>query len=141
MPFPKRHPSRISYISFFIFNLLINHLLHNKSKFVPPIPNTISIASCADDLVIIGYSQNNVQKALDSFAAKANRIGLKINVSKTDYMLIYKNTKPKFAKHKIILKLNNQKLNQVQHEKYLWVVSDTHLTFKQHLQHVTKKNY
>ena len=52
-------------------------------------------------------------------------------------MLIYKNTKPKYAKHKILLKLNNQKLNQVQHKKYLGVVFDTHLI--QHLQHVTKK--
>ena len=54
-------------------------------------------------------------------------------------MLIYKNTKPKYAKHKILLKFNNQKLNQVQHKNYLGVVFDTNLTFKQHLQRVTKK--
>ena len=56
-------------------------------------------------------------------------------------MLIYKNTKPTYAKHKIILKLNNHKFNQVQYKKYLWVVFDTHLTFKQHLQHLTKIKY
>ena len=96
-------------------------------------PNIISIASYADDLVIV-YSQNEVQKALDSLAAKVNRItSLKMT------MLIYKNTKHTHATHKIILKHNNKKLNQVQHKKYLGVVFDTHLTFKQHLQHVTKK--
>ena len=82
----------------------------------PKSQKTVTIASYADDLVIIGYSQSAIQKAINSIASKANKICLKINISKTDFMLIYRKTKPSLVNKNIILKLNDQKLNQVYHK-------------------------
>ena len=137
-PFENGTPQG-SVISPFLFNLLINRLLFNNSRYIPKIPKTVTIASYAEDLVIIGYSQSIIQKALNSIASKANKIGLKINITKTDFMLIYRKTKPSLVNKNIILKLNDQKLNQVYHKKYLGVIFDTHLKFNQHLKHITKK--
>ena len=137
-PFENGTPQG-SVISPFLFNLLINRLLFNNSKYIPKISKTVTIASYADDLVIIGYSQSVIQKALNSIASKANKIGLKINISKTDFMLIFRKTKPSLVNKNIILKLNDQKLNQVYHKKYLGVIFDTHLKFNHHLNHITKK--
>ena len=111
-PFENGTPQG-SVTSPFLFNLLINRLLLNSSRYIPKISKTVTIASYADDLVIIGYSQSAIQKALNSIASKANKIGLKINTSKTDFMLIYRKTKPSLVNKNIILKLNDQKLNQV----------------------------
>ena len=54
-------------------------------------------------------------------------------------MLIYRKTKPSLVNKNIILKLNDQKLNQVYHKKYLGVIFDTHLKFNHHLNNITTK--
>ena len=87
----------------FPLSYLIYSSIVYSSTALDTFPKSVTIVSYADDLVVIGYSQSAIQKALKSIASKANKIGLKINISKTDFMLIYRKTKPSLVNKNIIL--------------------------------------
>lgn len=62
---------------------------------------------------------------------------LTLNVKKSNFV-IFKSHKRKLKKH-MSLKLNNEMLQWVEHTKFLGIIIDQHLTWKNHINYVTKK--
>ena len=62
---------------------------------------------------------------------------LTLNVKKSNF-IIFRSHKRKL-KHHLSLKLNNELLQCVEHTKFLGIIIDQHLTWKNHINYVTKK--
>ena len=62
---------------------------------------------------------------------------LTLNVKKSNF-IIFKSHKRKLKKH-LSLKLNNEMLQCVEHTKFLGIIIDQHLTWKNHINYVSKK--
>ena len=62
---------------------------------------------------------------------------LTLNVKKSNFT-IFKSQRRKLTKH-LSLKLNNEMLQCIEHTKFLGIIIDQHLTWKNHVNYVTKK--
>ena len=72
----------------------------------------------ADDTALIADSEQDLQNILNEVNTEGQKWGLKINKKKTKVMKISR------APSKITIKLNNEKLEQVQNFRYLGVKLD-----------------
>jgi len=61
---------------------------------------------------------------------------LSLNLSKTNFVLFHSTNKPKYG---LTIKINNTEIEQKQVIKYLGVLIDSQLTFRQHITEVKKK--
>ena len=61
---------------------------------------------------------------------------LSLNISKTNFVVFHAINKPKYP---ITILINKQAIEEVKFVKYLGVLIDSHLTFKAHIDELTKK--
>lgn len=112
-------------------NDLKNCLLHCRIK------------SFADDTLIYIRAKNieeNIGKMnadLERIYNRINQNKLKLNVQKTKLMII--TNKKSIIKNNINIKINNVRLDIVEQVKYLGVIIDEDLNFKQNCDYVTRK--
>ena len=61
---------------------------------------------------------------------------LSLNISKTKFVIFHASNKPKYP---ITILINNKTIDEVKYIKYLGVTLDTQLSFKYHIDGLTKK--
>ena len=61
---------------------------------------------------------------------------LSLNISKTNFVIFHAINKPKFP---VTILINKQAIEEVKYVKYLGVLIDSHLSFKYHIDQLTKK--
>ena len=76
-----------------------------------------------------------VNKELKKLYLNINRLSL--NVSKTNFIIFHPYNKP--LKQHITVKINNKSIIEKDHIKYLGVIIDSHLNWKQHIFNISKK--
>ena len=118
-----------------LFLLYINDLpnVSTKMKFFLFVDDT-NIYFEADDMLKVEKVVNNELKKLYLWL-NVNRLSL--NVSKTNYIIFHPYNKP-LKKH-ITIKMNKKAIIEKYHIKYLGVIIDSHLNWKQHILSITKK--
>ena len=77
----------------------------------------------------------NYNLTLVSNWLKANKLSL--NIDKTNFINFH--PPQKAIKHRVRLSINNKVIKQEKHIKYLGLFSDSHLCWKYHILHITKK--
>jgi len=117
-----------------LFLLYINDLpnISNKLKIFLFADDT-NIYLESDDLKSLETDMNNELIVLYDWLC-VNRLSL--NISKTNYVIFRAPNKLKFP---IAIKINNTDIEEKDFIKYLGVLIDSHLTFKQHINEVKKK--
>lgn len=121
----------------FVWNLIMNDLLCNLSKFL----NCYKIAFADDLLLIVQGKRFNDVCALSqdilNYALEWSRLfKLEFNPSKTKVMMIYKKTR---TVESIDLTLGNVPIEEVQQMRYLGIIVDNKLQWKQHITYVSNK--
>ena len=81
-----------------------------------------------------GEEKNENLKSVSSWLV-ANKLSL--NIDKTNFIIFH--PRQKAVNHKVILHINGQKLEQVKCIRYLGVYIDCNLTWKNHIQYISKK--
>ena len=117
-----------------LFLLYINDL--------PNISEKLTFFLFADDTNIYFESDNldNLQKIINKELKKLyewlciNRLSL--NISKTNFVIFHAKNKPL---HPITILINNKAIEEADHVKYLGVIIDSQLTFRRHMEEVSKK--
>ena len=77
----------------------------------------------------------NYNLTLVSNWLKANKLSL--NIDKTNFNIFH--PPQKVIKHRVMLSINNKVIKQEKHVKYLGLFIDSHLCWKYHILHITKK--
>ena len=97
----------------------------------------------ADDTSLL-YSHKNINVLEEVVNAELNCIfdwlvanKLSLNTNESNFMII--NPRQKKLPKKIQLNINGEHLNESNYAKYLGVLIDNNLTWKQHIQHVNTK--
>ena len=110
---------------------------------LPNVSNKLSFFLFADDTNIY-YESNNLQelektvnKELKLLSLWLNLNRLALNVSKTNFVIFRSTKKP--MNHNVILIMNRKAIAQKDHVKYLGVLMDQHLSWKQQILNVSKK--
>ena len=85
-------------------------------------------------LSALELSVNENLKSVSSWLV-ANKLSL--NIDKTNFIIFH--PRQKAVNHKVILHINGQKLEQVKCIRYLGVYIDCNLTWKNHIQYISKK--
>ena len=88
--------------------------------------------SLVDD---IGNKLNTDLNILTMYFAANN---LQLNAKKTK-SLLFRSTQKFEVNNELLLQVRTEEIEQVENFKYLGVYVDSHLTFKSHLEHITKK--
>ncbi len=88
----------------------------------------------SDDLIELEKTMNKELKLL-SLWLNVNRLAL--NISKTNFIIFRGYRKP-YA-HNVTLLMNKKAIEQKSHVKYLGILIDEHLNWKEHISNVTKK--
>ena len=107
---------------------------------LPNISEKLKFYLFSDDTNIYFESDKVLEKVINeelkqlSLWLKVNRLAL--NISKTNFV-IFRSCR-KNLDHNITLKLDKKALNQKEHIKYLGVIIDSHLNWKQHILNVSK---
>ena len=103
-------------------------------------PENVKYSLFADDTAIwktgknIKHIQKQIQRALDEIQDWCNRWGFKISIAKTSFVLFHK------GKGKVVhLSLNGQPLNKAKNVKFLGMVLDQALTWKDHVEYLVEK--
>ena len=98
-------------------------------------PVTLKMLAFADDLVICGKTQRDLQHNLTILNKDLKKKGLTINTKKTKSMILSREP----SKHEI--RLNNELLEQVDHYKYLGVIIASNCSLKAEInQRIAKAN-
>ena len=97
----------------------------------------------ADDTNLF-YSDTNIRKLESTINDNLERVScwlkankLSLNIDKTNYVVFC--PRQKKCNYAMQIKINNQLLEQKDSIKYLGLHIDSHLTWKPHIEHVTKK--
>ena len=88
----------------------------------------------SDNLLKVEKIVNEELKKLNSWL-NLNRLSL--NVSKTNFIIFHPYNKPR--KHHITLKINRKAINEKDHIKYLGIIIDSCLNWKQHILIISRK--
>ena len=110
---------------------------------LPNISNKLKFFLFADDTNIYFESDNlfKLQKVINKELKKLNiwlNINrLSLNISKTNFLIFHPYNKP--LKHRITLKINKKAIIEKRHIKYLGIIIDSHLNWKQHIKYLKKK--
>ncbi len=110
---------------------------------LPNISSKLSFFLFADDTNIYYESTNllelekTVNKELKLLSLWLNLNRLALNVSKTNFV-IFRSTK-RLLNHNVVLIMNRKAIEQKDHVKYLGVLMDQHLSWKQQISCVSKK--
>ena len=119
-----------------LFSLYINDLLNISSK--------LKFFLFADDTNIYFESHDLVQlekivnKEFKKLYLWININRLSLNVSKTNFIIFHPYNKP--LKQHITVKINNKSIIEKDYIKYLGVIVDSHLNWKQHIFNISKKD-
>jgi hypothetical protein len=127
-----------SIISPHLFNIFINDI---------PVPKNGDLALFADDTAFFYQStwknlnsiKNHLTKALHSFQSFFNEWKIFLNESKTEFIVLTKSSKMLRKAASDVIKFNNIDLNWKNQVKYLGVILDSKLNFKQHIDFVLQK--
>ena len=110
---------------------------------LPNISSKLSFFLFADDTNIY-YESNNlkelektVNKELKVLSLWLNLNRLALNVSKTNFVIFRSPKKP--LNHNVTLIMNRKAIEQKDHVKYLGILMDQHLSWKQQISNVSKK--
>ena len=117
-----------------LFLLYINDLpiISKKLKFYL-FADDINIYLEASDLVLLEKIVNKeLQKLYEWFCL--NRLSL--NISKTNFVIFHAINKPN---HNVTILINKQAIHKVKYVKYLGILIDSQLTFKDHINELNKK--
>ena len=119
-----------------LFLIYINDLpnISNKLKFLLFADDT-NIYFELDSLFKLEKVINEELKKLNLWL-NINRLSL--NISKTNFITFHSYNKP--LKHHITLKINKKAIIEKNHIKYLGIIIDSHLNWKQHILNISKKN-
>ena len=117
-----------------IFLIYINDLpnISNKLKFFLFADDT-NIYFESDNLFKLEMVINTELKKLNLWL-NINRLSL--NISKTNFLTFHPYNKP--LKHHITLKINKKAIIEKNHIKYLGIIIDFHLNWKQHIKYFKK---
>ena len=118
-----------------LFLLYINDLpnISNKLQFFLFADDT-NLYYESDDLAELEKTMNKELKLL-SLWLNVNRLAL--NIGKTNFIIFRGYKKP--LNHNVTLLMNKKAIEQKTHVKYLGVMIDEHLNWKEHISNVTKK--
>ena len=81
--------------------------------------------------------ENIVNEELKKLNLWLNINRLSLNVSKTNFITFHPYNKP--LNHHITLKINRKAIMEKEHIKYLGVIIDSHLSWKQHILTISKR--
>ena len=109
---------------------------------LPNISSKLKIFLFADDtnIYLDSHDPKTLEKEMNKELSKLydwlgiNRLSL--NITKTNFVLFHSINKPKSY---ITIKINKKAIEEVKYVKYLGVLIDSHLTFKSHINELTKK--
>ena len=119
-----------------LFLLYINDL--------PNISRVLNLYLFADDTNILYYEskslsdlERTINKELRKLYLWLNINRLSLNIGKTNFVIFHPFNKP--LKHNVTIKINNKAINEKESIKYLGVIVDSTLSWKQHIISLTKK--
>ena len=117
-----------------LFQLYINDLpnISKKLKFYLFADDT-NIYFEASDLVLLEKIVNKELQKLYEWLC-LNRLSL--NISKTNFVIFHAINKPN---NNVTILINKQAIHEVKYVKYLGILIDSHLTFKDHINELNKK--
>ena len=84
-------------------------------------------------------NQHTIQETIDGIHKWAKEHKMKLNISKTQYMIVNPQFQPPSTSTKVTLE--NQELKQVDHYKYLGETIDKDLSFEEHWNEDQPMNY
>ena len=118
-----------------LFLIYINDLpnVSDKLKFFLFADDTNIYFEC-DNLLTM---ERIINKELEQLNLWLNVNRLALNISKTNFVIFH--TVNKTLHHKVTLKINNKAIMQKDYIKYLGVIIDCHLNWKQHILNISKK--
>ena len=117
-----------------LFLLYINDLPNISSKLkIFLFADDTNIYLDSNDLNKLEYDMNKELKNLFNWLG-VNRLSL--NIDKTNFVLFHSINKPKIS---ITIKINKLAILEVKYVKYLGILIDKHLSFKQHINELNKK--
>ena len=123
-----------SVISPLLFNLVMNKLVRKEDY-----PKSVTLVSYADDVKIINHlpkkKPKDFLKALRIFERKCRELGLKISIEKTKAMCYGVQSRDALPTYY----LNGEPVEWVKKYKYLGVMYDKRLNFKEHVSYLKKK--
>src|SRR6218665_49385 len=126
-----------SVISPILFLLMINN--------VPSVNDHNTRCSLyADDSAVWGSGRNltfifrELQKQINATSKWCNKWGFKINEDKTVVMIFTRKTVAKYSN--LGIKINGKTLNIVDKVKFIGLIFDSRLTWKEHIQHLVNKS-
>ena len=96
-------------------------------------PDDTNIYFEASDLVLL---ENIVNKELQKLYEWLCLNRLSLNISKTNFVIFHAINKPN---HNVTILINKQAIHEVKYVKYLVILIDSHPTFKDHINELTKK--
>jgi hypothetical protein len=96
---------------------------------------TIHSLLYADDIVILAYSQSELQRKINIISKFFDELGLKVNLTKTKCMIFWK----RHSKERLILTWNGKKIDRVREYIYLGVPFSEVPNFKAALVHFKNK--
>ena len=109
---------------------------------MPNISNKLKFFLFADDTNLFFESekldvlQNTVNREISKLVNWQNANRLALNVSKTNFVIFSASNKPR---QPVTILINRQAIEQKDSVKYLGVLIDSKLTFKQHITAISKK--
>ena len=118
-----------------LFLIYINDLPYISNTFKKILfPDDTNIYFESDNLLKVEKTVNEELKYLNLWL-NINRHSL--NSSNTNFIIFHPYNKP--LKHHITLKINKEAIMENDHIKYLGVIIDSHLNWKQHILNISKK--
>jgi len=127
-------------VSPILWNLYLEDLIHelNKSDTLPVklVGATLHALLYADDIILLAYTPGELQKKIDVLSAYLTDNGLKVNLSKTKYMVFSKRK----DNVKFSIRWDDKPINRVESYVYLGVPFTEQLNFEFTKNHFVKKS-
>ena len=97
----------------------------------------LMIQICSVPIVVCVYKNLSLMTFLSMFQCGFTANKLSLNIDKTNFIIFH--PRQKVINYQVRLHLASKQLKQVKSIRYLGVHIDSYLTWKYHLQHITKK--
>ena len=117
------------------YDSLLNENYYESTKVLAFADDLLLIVKGSNVLEVENYANVEVHKV----TKWANKNKVQFNPEKSSVMLITK--KRTLINSKVNIYMNNSRLNQTTHLKYLGIITDNRFKFSKHIEHVTEKAF